>query len=93
MIYYYFYLMFIFKQAVARGLKDPSFRVIQNHFAISGNLGEVAAKVCYFICVYLLHLCWNDASKYGSVSSVYSPLVRKRALDCLIKCFRRKFGK
>uniref|UniRef100_A0A0R0J7Z4 60S ribosomal protein L2, mitochondrial n=2 Tax=Glycine subgen. Soja TaxID=1462606 RepID=A0A0R0J7Z4_SOYBN len=27
-----------------RGLKDPSFRVIQNHFAISGNLGEVAAK-------------------------------------------------
>lgn len=32
-------------QAVARGLRDPSFRVIQNHFAISGNLGEVAAKV------------------------------------------------
>ncbi|XP_021289308.1 protein root UVB sensitive 5 isoform X2 [Herrania umbratica] len=31
-------------KAVARGLKDPSFRVIQNHFASSGNLGEVAAK-------------------------------------------------
>lgn len=31
-------------KAVARGLKDPSFRVIQNHFAVSGNLGEVAAK-------------------------------------------------
>ncbi|XP_027350560.1 protein root UVB sensitive 5 isoform X2 [Abrus precatorius] len=31
-------------KAVARGLKDPSFRVIQSHFAISGNLGEVAAK-------------------------------------------------
>ncbi|KAB2087525.1 hypothetical protein ES319_A04G110000v1 [Gossypium barbadense] len=31
-------------KAVARGLKDPSFRVIQNHFAISGNLGEVSAK-------------------------------------------------
>ncbi|XP_074354539.1 protein root UVB sensitive 5 [Apium graveolens] len=31
-------------KAVARGLKDPSFRVIQNHFSISGNLGEVAAK-------------------------------------------------
>ncbi|KAM4078871.1 hypothetical protein ACB094_09G073100 [Castanea mollissima] len=31
-------------KAVARGLKDPSNRVIQNHFAISGNLGEVAAK-------------------------------------------------
>ncbi|XP_024038442.1 protein root UVB sensitive 5 [Citrus clementina] len=31
-------------KAVARGLKDPSFFVIQNHFAISGNLGEVAAK-------------------------------------------------
>ncbi|KAF6153602.1 hypothetical protein GIB67_027469 [Kingdonia uniflora] len=31
-------------KAVASGLKDPSFRVIQNHFAISRNLGEVAAK-------------------------------------------------
>ncbi|CAL1378793.1 unnamed protein product [Linum trigynum] len=31
-------------KAVARGLKDPSSRVIQNHFAASGNLGEVAAK-------------------------------------------------
>ncbi|XP_004968159.1 protein root UVB sensitive 5 isoform X2 [Setaria italica] len=31
-------------KAVARGFKDPSFRVIQNHFAQSGNLGEVAAK-------------------------------------------------
>nr|XP_016451329.1 PREDICTED: protein root UVB sensitive 5-like isoform X6 [Nicotiana tabacum] len=31
-------------KAVARGLKDPSFRVIQNHFAITGNLGDVAAK-------------------------------------------------
>lgn len=31
-------------KAVARGLKDPSFRVIQSHFAIAGNLGEVAAK-------------------------------------------------
>ena len=39
------YLRLKLKQAVARGLKDPSFRVIQNHFAISGNLGEVAAKV------------------------------------------------
>ncbi|CAA7406429.1 unnamed protein product [Spirodela intermedia] len=31
-------------KAVARGLKDPSFRVIQTHFAISGNLGEISAK-------------------------------------------------
>lgn len=31
-------------KAVARGLKDPSHRVIENHFAISGNLGDVAAK-------------------------------------------------
>lgn len=31
-------------KAIARGFKDPSFRVIQNHFAESGNLGEVAAK-------------------------------------------------
>ncbi|KAK9124483.1 hypothetical protein Sjap_014085 [Stephania japonica] len=31
-------------KAVGKGLKDPSFRVIQNHFAVSGNLGEVAAK-------------------------------------------------
>ncbi|XP_073034743.1 protein root UVB sensitive 5-like isoform X2 [Primulina eburnea] len=32
-------------KAVGRGLRDPSFRVIQNHFAISGNLGEVSAKI------------------------------------------------
>ncbi|KAL6626705.1 hypothetical protein ACP70R_030431 [Stipagrostis hirtigluma subsp. patula] len=31
-------------KAVARGFRDPSFRVIQNHFAESGNLGDVAAK-------------------------------------------------
>ncbi|KAL9152956.1 hypothetical protein ABFS82_10G017200 [Erythranthe guttata] len=31
-------------KAVGRGLRDPSFRVIQNHFAISGNLGDVSAK-------------------------------------------------
>lgn len=35
------------KQAIARGLKDPSSRVIQSHFAISANLGEIAAKVIY----------------------------------------------
>uniref|UniRef100_A0A453DVU1 Protein root UVB sensitive/RUS domain-containing protein n=1 Tax=Aegilops tauschii subsp. strangulata TaxID=200361 RepID=A0A453DVU1_AEGTS len=32
------------KQAVGRGFRDPSNRVIQNHFAKSGNLGEIAAK-------------------------------------------------
>lgn len=42
------YMNWASKQAVARGLKDPSFRVIQNHFAISGNLGDVAAKVRNF---------------------------------------------
>ncbi|XP_039132012.1 protein root UVB sensitive 5 isoform X2 [Dioscorea cayenensis subsp. rotundata] len=31
-------------KAVARGLKDPAFRVIQSHFAISSNLGDVVAK-------------------------------------------------
>ncbi|XP_024625388.1 protein root UVB sensitive 5 isoform X2 [Medicago truncatula] len=31
-------------KAIARGLKDPSSRVIQSHFAISANLGEIAAK-------------------------------------------------
>lgn len=30
--------------AVAKGLKDPSFRVIQNHFAVSENVGDVVAK-------------------------------------------------
>ncbi|KAI3810990.1 hypothetical protein L1987_20704 [Smallanthus sonchifolius] len=39
-------LLGLLDQAVARGLKDPSFRVIQNHFVISGNLGDVAAKRC-----------------------------------------------
>ncbi|CAM6091018.1 unnamed protein product [Calypogeia fissa] len=31
-------------KAVAKGLKDPSFRVIQNHFAIAENVGDVSAK-------------------------------------------------
>lgn len=31
-------------KAVAKGLKDPSSRVIQNHFAAQKNLGDVAAK-------------------------------------------------
>ncbi len=35
----------IWMQAIAKGLKDPSFRVIQNHFAVSENVGDVAAKV------------------------------------------------
>lgn len=35
----------LFLQAVGRGLRDPSFRVIQNHFASAGNLGEISAKV------------------------------------------------
>lgn len=43
----YFMSKLKLKQAVGRGLKDPSFRVIQNHFAMSGNLGEIAAKVCF----------------------------------------------
>lgn len=42
-----YWVIFQFLQAVGRGLRDPSFRVIQNHFAISGNLGEVSAKVGY----------------------------------------------
>lgn len=33
-----------FIKATARGLKDPSFRVIQNHFSVSDNLGEIASK-------------------------------------------------
>ncbi|KAL5991459.1 hypothetical protein ACLOJK_012368 [Asimina triloba] len=62
--------------AVARGLKDPSFRVIQNHFAISSNLGEVAAKpmkggagsIClllserkFLLPAYWLHEHWRGA--------------------------------
>lgn len=43
-----------FFQAVARGLKDPSFRVIQNHFAISANLGDIAAKVRYHVHVFII---------------------------------------
>ncbi|KAJ7544415.1 hypothetical protein O6H91_09G078500 [Diphasiastrum complanatum] len=31
-------------KAIAKGLKDPSFRVIQNHFARMENVGDVAAK-------------------------------------------------
>lgn len=31
-------------KAVGRGLRDPSFRVIQYHLATSGNMGDVTAK-------------------------------------------------
>ncbi|GAQ80121.1 hypothetical protein KFL_000460320 [Klebsormidium nitens] len=31
-------------RAVGRGMKNPCFRVIQNHFAVSSNLGNIAAK-------------------------------------------------
>ncbi|KAJ7544417.1 hypothetical protein O6H91_09G078500 [Diphasiastrum complanatum] len=34
-------------KAIAKGLKDPSFRVIQNHFARMENVGDVAAKINY----------------------------------------------
>ncbi|KAH7430532.1 hypothetical protein KP509_08G002900 [Ceratopteris richardii] len=33
-----------FTKAIAKGLKDPSFRVIQTHFAVAENMGEVSAK-------------------------------------------------
>ena len=42
-------------QAVAKGLKDPSFRVIQNHFAVSENVGDVVAKVIIVPSLPLLH--------------------------------------
>ena len=42
-------------QAVAKGLKDPSFRVIQNHFAVSENVGDVVAKVIVVPSLHLLH--------------------------------------
>ena len=51
------------KQAIARGLKDPSSRVIQSHFAISANLGEIAAKV-----IYTLMFTYNDIYKALGVS-------------------------
>jgi Vitamin B6 photo-protection and homoeostasis len=31
-------------QAAGRGIGRPSFRVIQNHFALESNVGDVAAK-------------------------------------------------
>jgi Vitamin B6 photo-protection and homoeostasis len=31
-------------QAAGKGIGRPSFRVIQNHFALASNVGDVAAK-------------------------------------------------
>ena len=31
-------------KAVAKGLANPAFRVVQNHFAATNNIGAVAAK-------------------------------------------------
>ncbi|RLN25495.1 protein root UVB sensitive 5 isoform X1 [Panicum miliaceum] len=63
-------------KAVARGFKDPSFRVIQNHFAESGNLGEVAAKILQeYFCKENFFLRSNDVFSGGSMGS-RSPAVR-----------------
>ena len=31
-------------KAVGKGLGKPSFRIIQNHFALQSNLGDISAK-------------------------------------------------
>ena len=31
-------------KAVGKGLGKPSFRIIQNHFALENNLGDISAK-------------------------------------------------
>lgn len=56
----------LLKQAVGRGFRDPSNRVIQNHFAKSGNLGEIAAKV---LAISVLSLIVSSLS-YCSVNFV-----------------------
>eukprot|EP00250_Pteridium_aquilinum_P015410 c22564_g1_i1 orf=226-1887(-) len=64
-------------KAVGRGLKDPSFRVIQNHFAIAGNMGEVSAKEeVWEVCAELIGIAFGVALLYspGLVAS-YSALV------------------
>ncbi|KAI7730020.1 hypothetical protein M8C21_019971 [Ambrosia artemisiifolia] len=62
-------------KAVARGLKDPSFRVIQSHFAVSGNLGDVAAKKQRTMVLSLA----NDESVTPSATSEINRLVASNA--------------
>jgi hypothetical protein len=33
-----------FSKAVGRGLSQPSFRIIQTHFALANNVGDISAK-------------------------------------------------
>ncbi|KAI5069933.1 hypothetical protein GOP47_0014276 [Adiantum capillus-veneris] len=64
-------------KAVGKGLKDPSFRVIQNHFAIAGNMGEVSAKEeVWEVSAELIGIAFGVAilSSPG-VASSYSTLV------------------
>jgi len=33
-----------FSKALGRGLSQPSFRIIQTHFALNNNVGDISAK-------------------------------------------------
>ncbi|KAG2690845.1 hypothetical protein I3843_09G204800 [Carya illinoinensis] len=80
-------------KAVARGLKDPSFRVIQNHFAISGNLGEVAAKDApgLFRSYPVLALTWTSMRllhlwlRYQSLSVLLFNTINMKRARLLVK--------
>ncbi|GBG88778.1 hypothetical protein CBR_g48395 [Chara braunii] len=85
-------------KAVARGLRDPSFRVIQNHFAKRNNVGEIAAKeevwevgaeiVGLTLGVLLLNTpgvassYWELAATWAAIAAIHLVL-RYKSLECL----------
>lgn len=68
-----------FVRAVGKGLQKPVFRVIQNHFAATGNVGSVAAKeevweVCSQLVGYALSVVVLQQLEKANIDS-WEPLV------------------
>lgn len=46
-----------FTKAVGKGLSQPCFRIIQNHFALDNNVGDISAKEeVWHIAAFLIHV-------------------------------------
>ncbi|BBN16599.1 hypothetical protein MPTK1_7g07710 [Marchantia polymorpha subsp. ruderalis] len=80
-------------KAVAKGLKDPSFRVIQNHFAVFDNVGDVSAKEEVWdvaaklvgLAIAVLILSWPALGLSTSYAKLVLTWICIRALHLLLR--------
>ncbi|KAG6547114.1 hypothetical protein Mapa_011365 [Marchantia paleacea] len=80
-------------KAVAKGLKDPSFRVIQNHFAVFDNVGDVSAKEEVWdvaaklvgLAIAVLLLSWPALGLSTSYAKLVLTWICLRALHLLLR--------